>query len=208
MSVLDLVQQNLGPAEIQQLSEQLGADPSSTASAVQAALPMLLGGMASSARQPGGAQAIEGAMQEHASALGGLGGILGGAGGAGGALGGVLGGLADMIGGGGGGGGGLLDRVLGHQQTAVQDGVQQASGLDRSQVQRLLMMLAPIVLAALARRHQQQQTAAPTSADASADLNRNGIPDVLEQEAQQARASTSPHIGGIVGKILDAATRH
>ena len=53
MSVLDLVQQNLGPAEIQQLSEQLGADPSSTASAVQAALPMLLGGMASSARSRG-----------------------------------------------------------------------------------------------------------------------------------------------------------
>ena len=207
MSVLDLVQQNLGPAEIQQLSQQLGADPSSTASAVQAALPMLLGGMASSARQPGGAQAIEGAMQEHASALGGLGGILGGAGGGGGALGGVLGGLADMIGGGGGGGGGLLDRVLGHQQTAVQDGVQQASGLDRGQVQKLLMILAPIVLAALARRHQQQ-AAAPATAGASADANNNGIPDVLEHEAQQAQAKTPPHIGGIVGKILDAATRH
>jgi hypothetical protein len=207
MSVLDLVQQHLGPAEIQQLSQQIGADPSSTESAVQAAVPMLLGGMASSARQPGGAQAIEGAMNDHASALGGLGGLLGGGGGGGGGLGGILGGLAGALGGGGSGGGGILGSILGHQETAVQDGVQQASGLDRGQVQKLLMMLAPIVLAALARRHQQQ-AAAPTTGDASADLNRNGIPDVLEQEAQQAKTRTPPHIGGIVGKILDAATRH
>ena len=202
MSVLDLVQQHLGPSEIQQLSQQIGADPSSTESAIQAAVPMLLGGMASSARQPGGAQAIEGAMNDHASALGGLGGLLGGGGGGG--LGGILGGLAGALGGG--SGGGILGNILGHQETAVQDGVQQASGLDRGQVQKLLMILAPIVLAALARRHQQQQTAAP--AGDTADLNRNGIPDVLEQEAQQAQARTSPHIGGIVGKILDAATRH
>ena len=205
MSVLDLVQQHLGPSEIQQLSQQIGADPSSTESAVQAAVPMLLGGMASSARQPGGAQAIEGAMNDHASALGGLGGLLGGGGGGG--LGGILGGLAGALGGGGSGGSGILGSILGHQETAVQDGVQQASGLDRGQVQKLLMMLAPIVLAALARRHQQQ-AAAPAAADASADLNRNGIPDVLEQEAKQAQAKTPPHIGGIVGKILDAATRH
>lgn len=203
MSVLDLVQQHLGPSEIQQLSQQIGADPATTQSAVQAALPMMLGGMASSARQPGGATAIEGAMQDHASALGGLGGGLGGI------LGslGSLGGLAGAVGGGGGGGvGGILDRVLGHQQTAVQDGVQQASGLDRGQVQKLLMILAPIVLAALARRHQQGAGAPAT--DASADLNRNGVPDVLEREAQQAKAQASPHVGGLVGKILDAATRH
>lgn len=204
MSVLDLVQQHLGPSEIQQISQQIGADPGSTQTAVEAALPMLLGGMASNAREPGQASAIQGAMEQHASALGGLGGGLGGILGS---LGG-LGGLAGALGGGGGGGGGILDSILGRQHGAVQDGVQQASGLDRSQVQRLLMMLAPIVLAALARRHQQQQAAANASSTSGADLNNNGIPDVLEQEAQQARTRTSPAIGGIVGKILDAATRH
>lgn len=197
MSVLDLVQQHLGQTEIQQLSQQIGADPSSTQAAVQAALPMLLGGMATNAREPGQAAQIEGALDQHASTLGGgLGGILGSLGG--------LGGLADVLGG---GGGGLLDKVLGRQHGAVQDGVQQASGLDRSQVQRLLMILAPIVLGALAHRRQQQQSAQAQTGGA-ADLNNNGIPDVLEQEAQQAKTRSSPAIGGIVGKILDAATRH
>src|SRR5947208_494243 len=74
MSVLDLVQQNLGPAEIQQLSEQIGADPARTQQAVQAAVPMLLGGMASTAQQPDGAQTVAAAAQQHAGLLGGVGG--------------------------------------------------------------------------------------------------------------------------------------
>jgi hypothetical protein len=210
MSVLDLVQQNLGPAEIQQLSEQIGADPARTQQAVQAAVPMLLGGMASTAQQPDGARTVAAAAQQHAGLLGGVGGALGGilgggGGGSGGGLGSVLGGVLGDA-----GGGGLLGKILGHQQTAVQDGVQQASGLDSSQVRKLLMVLAPIVLAAFAQHRKQQQQQAGAAA-ASADLNNDGIPDALQQEARQAQAQTqrsAPHIGGLVGKILDAATRH
>jgi len=175
MSLIDLVQQHLGPDQIQQISQQIGADPASTQTAVQAALPMLLGGMASTAQQPGGAENVSAAVEQHAGLLGSLGSILSGAAG--------------------GDGGGLLGSILGQHQPAVHDGVQQASGLDGGQVKKLLLILAPIVLAALAHQHQQQP---PTS-------------DSLQQEAQQAQAQvqrTSPHIGGLVGKILDAATRH
>lgn len=192
MSVLDLVQQHLGQPEIQQLSQQIGADPAQTQNAVQAALPMLLGGMASSAQQPGGAQNVATAMQQHAGLLGGLGGGLGS----------ILGGLA-----GGGGGGGILGQILGHQEPAVQNGVQQASGLDPNQTKKLLMLLAPIVLAALAHRHQQSNAAA----GAGADLNGDGIPDALQQEARSAQEQvqrTQPQLGGIIGSILNAATRH
>ena len=199
MSLIDLVQQQLGSEQIQQISQQIGADPSQTQTAVQAAVPMLLGGMAGAAQQPGGAQGVSAAIDQHASALGGLGGMLGGGG-----LGSILSGAL----GGGGGGGGILGSILGRHETQVTDGVQQASGLDSGQVKKLLMVLAPIVLAALARK-RQQQAAAPTPS--SADLNGDGIPDALQQEAREAQAHaerTSPHIGGIVGKILDAATRH
>lgn len=204
MSVLDLIQQHLDPSQIQALSQQIGADPAQTQTAVQAALPMMLGGMAQTAQQPNGAGAITGAMQQHEGLLGGiLGG--GGGGGLGSILGGALGGALGGGGGGGGGLGGILGQVLGHQQPAVENGVQQASGLDSTQVRKLLMLLAPIVLAALARHRQQAATpASPQSADANGD----GIPDVLQQEAQKAREQAPPHIGGIVGKILDAATRH
>ena len=207
MNVLDLVQEHLGPGEIQQLSQQIGADPAQTQSAVQAAVPMLLGGMASGAREPGGAQQIQAAMGDvnTLGGLGGLGGLLGGGGGGGGglggALGGLLGGLAGGGAGGGGTGGGILGQILGRQQPAVQDGVQQASGLNSGQVQKLLLMLAPIVLAALARKRQQAPAAA-----GGPDLDGDGIPDALEQEARQA-GTRNPQIGGILGKILDAATR-
>jgi hypothetical protein len=200
MSLVDLVEQNLGQRQIQQLAQQIGADPQTTESAVQAALPMLLGGMADTARQPGGASAIGGLAGEHAGALDALGG---------------LGGLAGMLGGvlGGGGGGGILGSILGRHQPTVESGVQQASGLSGDQVRRLLMILAPIVLAALARQRQQQRAAAPPAAGggaAAVDSDHDGIPDYLEQEAQQAQARAterSPQLGGILGSILNAATR-
>ncbi|MBV9878983.1 MAG: DUF937 domain-containing protein [Gemmatirosa sp.] len=188
MNLIDLVQQHLGPAELQNVGQQIGADPSQIQSAVQAALPMLLDGMAQTARQPGGADAVAGAMQDHATLLGGLGG---------------LGGLGSVLG-----------SILGGRQPGVESGVQQASGLNSSQTRQLLAILAPIVLAALARHRQQAAAAAPTAAPSpagGADLNGDGIPDVLQREAQQAREHTertAPHIGGIIGKILDAATRH
>ncbi len=202
MSLLDLVQQHLGPDQLRALSSQLGADPARTQSAVDAALPMLLGGMAQTAQQPGGAATVAGAMQERQGLLDGL--DLGSLGALAGSLGG-LGGLLGGVGGGGGSGGGLLGQILGRHESTVEDGVRQASGLNSGQTRQLLMVLAPIVLAALARRRQQ---AAPAGSD-GADLDGDGIPDVLQREAQVAHAQASqrsPQIGGIIGKILNAVT--
>ena len=203
MSVFDTVQQSLGQDQIQQLAQQIGADPGTTENAVQAALPMLLGGMADTARQPGGASTINTLAGEQANALGGLGG-----------LGGVLGG---MLGGGGGGGlGGILGSILGRNESTVESGVQQASGLNGDQVRKLLMILAPIVLATLARQRQQQRASLPPMPGAAPggasmmDSDHDGIPDYLEQEAQQAQARATerqPQLGGILGSILIAATR-
>jgi hypothetical protein len=214
VSLLDLVQQQLGPQEMQQISQQVGADPATTENAVHAAIPMLLGGMANGAREPGGASA--------------LGGLLGGGGGGG------AGGGMDM--------GGILGSVLGRSQPAVHDGVQQASGLSGDQTKKLLMILAPIVLMALAKRRQQGAAGAggamaggmgagmggiPGMGGAAGgmggmggmsggvpanqvDSDGDGIPDYLEREANQAHqqaAQRSPQIGGIVGKILGAAMR-
>ena len=98
-STLDLAQQHLGPQEIQQISQQLGTDPATTQQAVNAALPAIVGGLASTAQQPGGAS-------------------------------------------------GILGQVLGRHQADVNQGVQQASGLDSDRTRKLPMILAPIVLAA------------------------------------------------------------
>ena len=78
-SILDMVQQQLGGAGINQISQQIGADPSATQSAIQMALPMLVGGLAHNTTQPGGAESLHTALDDHTGNLDGLSGLLGGA---------------------------------------------------------------------------------------------------------------------------------
>ena len=187
--IQDVIQQQLSPGMIDQISEAIGADPATTRQAVDAAVPMLMGGMAAHAATPAGAETIEAAAVHHEGMLDGLGGMLGGAGGAGG-LGGILGGLGGMLGGA--AGGGILGDILGSNHSDVQDGVTQASGLDRAKASKLLMILAPIVLGAIARhRSQTGASSAPVSAD-------------LQREAQ--KHTGHPQFGGIIGSILNKAT--
>jgi hypothetical protein len=184
MSLLDIVQQHLGPEQIQQISQHLGTDPATTSNAIQAALPMIVGGMAHTAQQPGGTNAIQNAVETH-----GGGGILDSLGG--------LGGLAGMLGGNtnnGSAGGGLLGSILGQHTATVQNSVQTASGLESSKVTALLAMLAPIVMAALAQHQAQQGTTGASG----------GLGGILQQAAaaaQQNNGASSP-IGGMLGQIL------
>ena len=187
MSLLDIVQQHLGPEQIQQISQHLGIDPATTSNAIAAALPMMVGGMAHTAQQPGGATAIQSAVDEH-----GAGGILGSLGG--------LGGLAGMLGGAtsGSGSGGLLGSILGQHTATVQNGVQTASGLDASKVTSLLAILAPIVMAALAQHAASQ----PSSGSSS-----GGLGGILQKAAAAAQNSSgSSQVGGVLGQILGGLT--
>jgi hypothetical protein len=176
MSLLDTVQQHLGPEQIQQISQHLGADPATTNNAIQAAIPMIVSGMAAhSAQQPGGASAIESAVQNHTPAD-----MLGG-----------LGNLGGMLGGGG-ASGGLLDSILGQHTATVQNGVQTATGLDSGKVKSLLAMLAPVVMAALAH-HQATQPSG----------NQGGIGSILQQAASAAQqGGGSSQMGGVLGQIF------
>jgi hypothetical protein len=176
MSLLDTVQQHLGPEQIKQISDHLGIDPATTNNAVQAAIPMIVSGMAAhSAQQPGGASAIESAAQNHSPAD-----VLGG-----------LGNLAGMLGGAG-AGGGLLGSILGQHTTTVQNGVQTATGLDSSKVKSLLVMLAPVVLAALVH-HQSTQPSG----------SQGGIGSILQQAASAAQqGGASSQLGGVLGQIF------
>ena len=175
-SLLDMVQQHLGANEVNQISQQLDVPPSQAQSAITAALPMIVGGMASNASQPGGSDAIHQSLESHAGILGNLGGLLGG------------GGVAD--------GGGLLGKVLGQHQAPVQQGVSQASGLDPDKTRKLLLMLAPIVVGVLAHKHAQAQS---SPAQVSDELKRES------QSAQQQAQSQAPHLGGLLGKIFKGA---
>jgi hypothetical protein len=178
MSLLDTVQQHLGPEQIQQISQHLGIDPTTANNAVQAALPMMVSGMAAhAAQQPEGASAIESAVQSHSPAD-----MLGGFGNIGGMLSGAMSGA----------GGGILGSILGRHADTVQNGVQTNTGLDSSKVKALLVMLAPLVISAIAK-HQATQ---PSD-------SQGGIGSILQQAASAAQQnSTSPQAGGVLGQIL------
>ncbi len=208
--LLGLLQSSLSGSTVDQISSQIGASREQTSSAMETALPLLLGGLSRNARQPGGAQALAGALdRDHAG--GGLLDQLGGLGGAAGALGGLLGGGSQSSGGGlmggmggailgqilgsGGGksmdGGGILGHILGGKRGAVEQGVGKASGLDAAKVGQLMMILAPIVMSALAKRKQQ------------AGLDAGGLARELEQEQHQMERNTPGMKQGGLMDLLD-----
>lgn len=145
-SLQDLLGPQQGSEAVDQISQQVGAEPSMVNSAIQAALPAILGGLANNASDPQGAQSLDRALEQDHD-----GGILGNLGG--------LGGLifdqstptprqADA--------GGILGHILGGGQGQVAQDVSQKSGLPVGQVAQILMMLAPIVMGYLGQQKRQQ----------------------------------------------------
>jgi hypothetical protein len=179
MNLLDVVQQHLGPNEIQQISQHLGTDPASTSNAIQAALPMIVGAMGQTAQQPSGASGILAALEQHGTS--GSGGLLG-----------ALGSVSAMFSGSSASSNnsGLLGSLLGSHTSTVQSGIQQASGLDAGKVEQLLAILAPIVMTALA--HHQS----------TAPAGNSGLGGLLQQAAAAAQGSSSPQVSGVLGQIL------
>lgn len=152
-SLQDLLGQQQGSAAVEQISQQVGADSSMVNTAIQAALPAILGGLANNAATPDGAESLNTALeQDHSD-----GSVLGN-----------LGGLSDMIFGGGqqappprqADAGGILGHILGGSQGAVAQDVSQKSGLDMGTVAQILMFLAPIVMSYLGQKKQQENVGA------------------------------------------------
>jgi hypothetical protein len=180
-SIFDAVTEQLSGSNLTQLSQQIGADEATTSQAVQAALPVLLGGLARNASNPQGAAALGNALNDHRGSIQNLGGLLGAAEG--------------------GSGPGILGHIFGQKHDTVANGVGQATGLKTQQAGKLLMVLAPIVMAALARRqqsHQEQQVPLPGSTDAA---NAGALPDILHREAQEAQQRAPTGLGGLVAML-------
>jgi hypothetical protein len=150
-SLQDLLGQKQGNEALSQISQTVGADPASVNSAVQAALPAILGGLASNASTPQGAEGLDTALaNDHdGSVLNDLGGLSGM----------IFGGQqaapprqADA--------GGILGHIFGSNQGQVAQEVSDQSGLGIGQVAQILMMLAPIVMAYLGKQKQEQNIGA------------------------------------------------
>ncbi|WP_347484058.1 DUF937 domain-containing protein [Vandammella animalimorsus] len=207
-SITDDLLAQLRGMPLAQLAQQLGVSEQQTQSAVETAVPFLLGALGQNAAQPEGAQALFGALErDHATApqaaagmpdlSGLLGAVLGGAGGAG-----MAGALGGLLGGGGGAAAapapsgrfnaeGILGHILGGKKAQAESGLSQATGLDSAMVHKLLLMLAPLVMGYLGR---QITSGRASSADALGSL--------LGRERSQVRQRGGA-AGGLLGAVLD-----
>ena len=176
-SLEDLLGQQQGGDAIGQISQMLGANQSMTSSAIQLALPMILSGLANNASTPQGAENLNTALEQDHS-------------------GGLLDNLMGYLGGGSSqpsetnrqtDGTGILGHIFGQKQSAVAQEVSQNSGLDIGQVAKLLITLAPIVMAFLGKQKQQQ------------GLGADGLSSLLQGQQQQMQSSGNPMMDMVTG---------
>lgn len=173
-SMIDQLQQQLGPQTISQLSRQLGVDENQTRQAVPAALTALVGGLGREAATPQGVQQLAGALdRDHdGSILDDLAGFLGQ---------GQAGGLGE----------GILKHVLGGKRGQVESQLGQSTGLDTAQMGKLLALLAPIVLAYLGKQKRQQ------------GIDAGGLGEILAGERRQAQQKAQQSGLGGLASLLD-----
>lgn len=166
-SLQDLVGQQKGNDAVSQISQMLGADQTTTNSAIQMALPMILSAMAKNAAQPSGAESLNNTLQKNHD-----GGILND-------LGGYLNApnSNDGI--------GILGHIFGQKQGAAAQQVSQSSGLDLGQVAQLMITLAPVVMGYLGKQKQQ------------ANLDSNGLSNLLNEKQQEIQSSDNPMMSSI-----------
>jgi hypothetical protein len=167
MALLDMLQQRLGSAAVQQISNRIGADPGTTGNAIDAALPLLLSALARNAGDTNQAQSLAKAVSEdHDGSI-----------------------LDDVPGyvsrASEGPGAGILRHVLGGQQQAVQHGLGQATGLDAGKAGTLLTMLAPLVMGALGRAKRENS------------LDAGGISTLLTGEQEHLKESAPGVMGAL-----------
>ncbi len=153
LSLQDLLGQEQGNTALDEISNTVGAEPSLVNSAIQMALPAIIGGLANNASTPQGAQSLDQALTRDHD-----GGILGNLGGLGSLIFGQLQSSEptpkqlDA--------GGILGHILGNNQGPVVEQVSNNTGLQMGQVAQILMMLAPLVMGYLGKQKQEQNVGA------------------------------------------------
>lgn len=178
-----------------QMGQHLGLSSGQTASAVAAALPLLIGALGRNSSQPQGAQSLFGALQQDHTGQD-LGNVLGSA----------LGG--------GGQGGQILGHIFGPQQQVAAQGLGAATGLGPDRANALLRLLAPLAMAYIAKRMYDHRTAnAPTANAPTANAGNGTTPAAADPTPQslgrqlgeeEQRITQQGGLGGsLLGAVLD-----
>jgi hypothetical protein len=169
----ELLEQQTG-----QISTRIGADETTTRSAVHAAVPALLAAFSQEAERGGGIrQAIE--RDHDGSIIDQLSGYLGGGGN-----------LSPRTT----NGAGILDHVLGDRQSDMQRALSAKSGLDVGSIGSLLALLAPIVMGMIGKK---------SNASPGGGFSLDDLGSILGREKADAR-NKNPDISDILDRFGEA----
>ncbi|HMP70549.1 MAG TPA: DUF937 domain-containing protein [Pirellulaceae bacterium] len=172
-SVLEMVQSQIQGETIAAISQQLGTSHETTKSAVDTALPTVLGLISKQGASEEGSSSLFSLLDasSNKNLLNDVQGFFGG---------GNASKVESM-------GGDLLGSLFGGKLDQITGGIGKASGLTSSQAGKLIAMLAPLIMGALAK----QKT--------SDGLDLGKFKDLLGRESQAAEKQS----GGLVGQLLD-----
>jgi hypothetical protein len=173
-STLEELRAALSGDTVSEISTRIGADPTKTKTAIDQALPVLLGALGKEAADPDRRHGLRKAIEEDhdGSLVDDLGSYLRG----------EKGGRAAN-------GSGILEHILGDQQQPAAMALSSKSGLDLGTIMSLLPMLAPIVMGMLGKKQR------------AGSLSFDNLAEALGGETKAA-ADESPDIGDLLGSVL------
>ncbi len=176
--ILDLLQGPMGQMIINGASSQLGQDSNKTQSAIQSAIPMLMGALKRNASNPDTASGLMEALNTKHDGS-------------------ILDKIGDIFGGGNVNedvlqdGDKILGHVLGDKKEVVADAVAKQNGLDMGSAMNILKMAAPIVMGMLGKQTRQANV---SSSSGLTDI----IGNMLGGNSQATQHSS------MIEKLLDA----
>jgi hypothetical protein len=186
-SILDLLNSEVGQTLINNTSKQLGQDKAKTTTAMNAAMPLLLGAMRNNAKTPEGATGLLSALGNDKHS------------------GGILDNLGDILGGDSidddvmQDGAGILRHVFQGKEQNVAHAVSKSSGLDAGSAMNALKVAAPVLMGLLGKESRQQNVA-----------DQNGIGDLLsgllggesqQQESMVTRLLDADNDGSVIDDV-------
>ncbi|MHB9056273.1 MAG: DUF937 domain-containing protein [Paludibacteraceae bacterium] len=173
MNLSELLNSPIGQSIVKNVAGQFGLDESQASSAVNTAIPVILGGLTRNTQTPEGAESLNNALdsKHDGSLLDNLGSILGG------------GNTAELQQ----DGGGILGHIFGNNVSAIQNGVAQKTGISLDKIGPILALLAPIVMGYLGREKS------------SNNVNQGGLSDLLGGLLGGGQQQSSA--GGLLGMI-------
>jgi hypothetical protein len=171
MDLMDVLTQQLSGGGLNQISQQAGTDVQGTSQVVTAAIPLLISALARNASQPGGADALHNALQQHD--------------------GGILDNLSGYLNSGTGSsdGSAILGHVLGDRQSTVENALSKQTGLSAGSIGTILATLAPLVLGALGKQQRQ------------GGFDPGALSGYLNGQQQQAQAAAPDMMGSLTSLL-------